>query len=216
MRSAVLPRRLEGLRQVLLQHHPGLRVERGERLVEQQHVRIDGERARQRRALAHAAGQLVRIVIGELGETESFQQRLGALPALGRGTPWISSPNLTFSAMVRHGSSKSFCSMKATWALGPVTRSPSTKASPSLGAVRPEPILSSVLLPQPLGPISDTTSPSRTEKLTPCTAVSTPRLPVAAKRIVTLRYSRRTTSDMNDRCLLGRLRAYRRPGKCQV
>ena len=55
------------------------------------------------------------------------------------------------------------------------------------------------LLPA-FGPISDTTSPSRTEKLTPCTAMSTPRLPVAAKRIVTLRYSRRTTSDMNDRC----------------
>ena len=64
--------------------------------------------------------------------------------------------------------------MKATWAFGPATRSPSTKASPSLGAVRPEPILRSVLLPQPLGPISETTSPSRTQKLTPCTAVSTP------------------------------------------
>src|SRR5580692_8869898 len=123
---------------------------------------------------------------------------------------------MTFSTTVRQGSNKSFCSMKATWAFGPATRSPSTKASPSLGAVRPEPILSSVLLPQPLGPISDTTSPSRTEKLTPCTAVSTPRLPLLPKRIVTLRYSRRTTSDMNDRCLLGRLRAYRRPGRLSI
>ena len=51
--------------------------------------------------------------------------------------------------------------MKATWAFGPSTRSPSTKASPSLGAVSPEPMLSKVDLPQPLGPISDTTSPSR-------------------------------------------------------
>src|SRR5208282_1435315 len=77
----------------------------------------------------------------------------------------------------------------------------------------PEPILRSVLLPQPLGPINETTSRSRTEKLTPRTAVSTPRPPVAAKRIVTLRYSRRTTSDMGRsiakaRCL-GRFRAYR-------
>ena len=32
---------------------------------------------------------------------------------------------------------------------------------PSLGAVSPEPMLSKVDLPQPLGPISDTTSPSR-------------------------------------------------------
>ena len=75
---------LERLRQVALQHHAGLRVDRGERLVEQQHVRIDGERARQRHALAHAAGQLVRIVTGKFGEVEIFQQRLRAPPALGR------------------------------------------------------------------------------------------------------------------------------------
>ena len=61
--------------------------------------------------------------------------------------------------------------MNATCAFGPSTRSPSTKASPSLGAESPEPMLSKVDLPQPLGPISDTTSPSRTAMLTPCTAV---------------------------------------------
>src|SRR5258708_31855090 len=83
--------------------------------------------------------------------------------------------------------------MKATWAFGPSTRSPSTKAWPSLGAASPEPILSKVDLPQPEGPISDTTSPSRTAMLTPCTAV---RLwpPSWEKRIVTLRYSRRIKS----------------------
>ncbi len=84
MRSAVLPAQLQRLRQVALQHHAGLRVDRGERLVEQQHVGIDGQRARQRHALAHAAGQLVRIVIGKFGEVEIFEQRLRALPALGR------------------------------------------------------------------------------------------------------------------------------------
>src|SRR6516165_8005529 len=104
---------------------------------------------------------------------------------------------MTFSATVRHGSSKSFCSMKATCALGPATRLPSTKAAPSLGAVSPEPILRRVLLPHPVGPISDTTSASRTEKLTPRTAVSGPPPLASAKRIVTLRYSRRTT-DISD------------------
>ena len=75
---------LERLRQIALQHDAGLRVDRRERLVEQQHRRIDRERARQRHALAHAAGQLMRIVLGEFGELEVFQQRLRAPPALGR------------------------------------------------------------------------------------------------------------------------------------
>ena len=79
-----LARELQRLRQVALQHHAGLRVDRRERLVEQQHMRIDGQRARQRHALAHAAGQLVRIVIGKFREIEIFKECLGALPALGR------------------------------------------------------------------------------------------------------------------------------------
>ena len=40
-----------------------LRVERAERLVEQQHARLDGQRAGQRHALALAAGQLRRIAL---------------------------------------------------------------------------------------------------------------------------------------------------------
>ena len=56
-------------------------------------------------------------------------------------------------------------------------------------------MLSSVDLPQPLGPISDTTSPSRTDRLTCCTAVRL--LPeLSTNRMVTLRYSSRTTSDI--------------------
>ena len=40
-----------------------LLVERGERLVEQQHLRPLGERARERDALALAAGELVRLAV---------------------------------------------------------------------------------------------------------------------------------------------------------
>ncbi len=68
--SAVLLRVLQRLREIVLQHDAGLRVDRRERLVEQQHGRIDRERARQRHALAHAAGQLMRIVFGEIAELE--------------------------------------------------------------------------------------------------------------------------------------------------
>ena len=73
----------QGFRQIALQYDAGLRVHGGERFVEQQHVRIDGERARQRHALAHAARQLVRVVAGKLSEVEFFKERLRAASALG-------------------------------------------------------------------------------------------------------------------------------------
>ena len=58
-------------------------VERGERLVAQQDVRLDGERPGDRDALAHAAGERVRIVVLVAGQPEPRQpaarQRLGFL-----------------------------------------------------------------------------------------------------------------------------------------
>ena len=45
--------------QLVVQHVPGDGVERGERLVHQQQLAVLGERAGQRHALPHAAGQLV-------------------------------------------------------------------------------------------------------------------------------------------------------------
>src|SRR6478735_4638728 len=47
-----------------------LRVERAERLVHQQHLRIEGEDASERGALLHPARELRRIVIAELGEAD--------------------------------------------------------------------------------------------------------------------------------------------------
>jgi hypothetical protein len=46
--------------ELVVQHVPGHRVERAERLVHEQHVRVLGEGAGQRDPLPHAAGQLVR------------------------------------------------------------------------------------------------------------------------------------------------------------
>src|SRR5258708_31318882 len=94
--------------------------------------------------------------------------------------------------------------MKATCGLGWLTFSPSTKPSPSLGRSRPEPMLSRVLLPQPLGPISETTSPSAILRLTFRTAVmnASPRpfglcapLKRLGNRFVTLRNSSRAATD---------------------
>ena len=78
-----LVRRFERLRQVVLQHHARLCIDRRERLVEQENVRIDRKRARQRHPLAHAARQLMRVMPGEFGQLEVRQQSRGAAFALG-------------------------------------------------------------------------------------------------------------------------------------
>ena len=49
---------------LVLQLHAGDQVEQAERLVEQQHLRLQGQGARDADALAHAGGKLVRIGIG--------------------------------------------------------------------------------------------------------------------------------------------------------
>ncbi len=62
-----------------------LRVERGERLVEQQHRRMRDERARDRDALLLPAGQLVRIAPVEADEPNVLERGLDArLPLAGR------------------------------------------------------------------------------------------------------------------------------------
>ena len=54
-------------------------VERAERLVEQQHLRLDGERPGERHPLALAAGELVRALLGPLGQADQRQQLVDAL-----------------------------------------------------------------------------------------------------------------------------------------
>src|SRR3990172_12140719 len=74
--------------------------------------------------------------------------------------------------MLRQGSNRSFCSMKATSRLGPVICAPSSSTVPPLGRERPAARLSSVLLPQPLGPMMATTSPAATASETSRIATS--------------------------------------------
>ena len=49
-------------------------IERAERFVQQQHARLDGERARQCHALTLPAGQLARIALAQTFELHQFQQ----------------------------------------------------------------------------------------------------------------------------------------------
>ena len=82
-----------------------LEVERAERLVEQQHLRLVDDRARQRDPLALAAGELERLAVAEAGEADHLERRLGAAPPLGRGTRRTRSPYSTFSSTFMCGNS---------------------------------------------------------------------------------------------------------------
>ena len=68
------------------------RVQRGERLVEEQHVRVARERAGQTDALLHAAGELVRIGLLVAGEPDQLDDLLRALRRSASRTPRISRP----------------------------------------------------------------------------------------------------------------------------
>jgi hypothetical protein len=59
------------------------RVERRQRLVEQQHARLGDERARQRHALLLAAGELAGLALGQVAHGDALQQVARALLALG-------------------------------------------------------------------------------------------------------------------------------------
>src|SRR3954471_1756922 len=61
----------------LLHQRPGLVVERAERLVEQQDLRIVGERARERGPLLHATGEHLRVVVLEASEPDPGNEFLG-------------------------------------------------------------------------------------------------------------------------------------------
>ncbi len=58
------------------------RVERAERLVEQQHLGLDRERARERHALPLAARELRRVAVGRAGDLHELEQLVDALADL--------------------------------------------------------------------------------------------------------------------------------------
>ena len=65
-----------------------LRVDRRERLVHQQDRRLVGERARDRDALLHAAGELPRVVVDEPRQPDRLERLLDEPRALA---PWRAS-----------------------------------------------------------------------------------------------------------------------------
>ena len=83
------------------------RIDRAERLVHQQHGRAASQRARDRHALLHAAGQLPRIVPLEAGELHEADQLARARGNLGaRQRSLLSNPNATLRSTVFQGNSE--------------------------------------------------------------------------------------------------------------
>ena len=83
-----------------------LAVERGHRLVEQQHLRLEHERARERHALPLPAGELVDGALAEAVEADHLQRLRDVRRDLRRAdVPRISSPKATLPATLRCGKS---------------------------------------------------------------------------------------------------------------
>ena len=162
MNTTVLRGGRPDAQQLVAHGHARLLVERGERLVHQQHRRVLHQAARDRDALLHAAGQLVRIALAE-----AVAGRPGsAWPAArrrrsSRGVPRRLSGNSMLSSVVSQGN------RLASWKMTP-TRcgiglgdrlARGTGSCPRSAARRPASIISSEVLPQPLGPTITTKRP---------------------------------------------------------
>ena len=147
-----------------------LGIERAERLVEQQDARLDGERAGKRHALALAAGKLARIAVGQPLELDQIEQllnarvdfRLGdALPALAHAQ--AEGDVLEHAHMPEQ---RIMLEHEADVALADAARqrvlSVEMRPDPRSGHSRPAMMRSSVVLPEPEGPSSATSSPEST------------------------------------------------------
>lgn len=90
---------------------------------------------------------------------------LRSLSALGR--PRASRPRATFSRTVSQGKRAKLWKTMAMPSMGPSTRWPLKRTSPSSGGMRPARMRKSVLFPPPERPRRATISPSLTSRSTP-------------------------------------------------
>ena len=147
--------------ELVVQHVAGHGVERAERLVHEQDVGLLRERARERDALAHAAGELVRALVAEGAEVHEVEELVGLGPALA--------PSATLRELQREldvaarGEPREQRRLPGTSAWCARRRRRRCRA---LGRSSPAMRLSSVLLPQPDAPSRQTNSPVATSRVT--------------------------------------------------
>ncbi len=141
-------------------------VEAGERLVEQENLRLQHERASQRHPLRLAAGQGAGRPRGQRADAEAVQPPRHAALDHGSGTPRKPRPSATLAATVVSASSGSWNTVamrrRSASASRASTGRPPTSTWPASGRSSRPSTRSSVDLPLPLGPITASTSPPTT------------------------------------------------------
>ena len=147
------------------------RVERAERLVEQQHGRAQDQRPGQRDALLLAAGELVRAALAELAELDQLERLLDAPVALAARDLLVAQAegDVVEHVEVREQRVALEDGVDvAPLAAAPAARSvPSSRISPAVGRSKPAIIRSVVVLPQPDGPSSEKNSPAAIVEVDP-------------------------------------------------
>ena len=151
--------------QLVLQPLAGHLVERAERLVHQQQRRVYGQRPRDRDPLLHAAGELGRVVPGELAQPDQVEHLPRPVPPLApgrrRAAPAAARRCAAPCATRRGRPAGRRCRTPGrAGPAGPACRRPSPCRS--VGGIRSATSRSSVDLPQPDGPISETNWPRST------------------------------------------------------
>ena len=118
----VAPVRDQMLQEILLQLLARLRVQRAERLIHEDENGLAHQRARDPDALLHAAGELMRIVLGKSGKPDKIDEVARAARARSAPpTPSISSGNSTLPMTVRQGSRPKFWNTMQASLRGAVT-----------------------------------------------------------------------------------------------
>ena len=139
------------------------RVEHAEGLVEQQQLRRQRERAREADPLLHAVGQVGGPLVHRVAEADAVEVVVDDVAALGPADMRIDAVDAEGDVLraVSHGSRLG--AWKTTPRSGPAASisRPSSTMPPSLTSVSPATIDSTVDLPQPEWPISETNSPLR-------------------------------------------------------
>ena len=170
---------------------PDQRVERRERLVEDQHFGIDGERPREADALLHAAAQLVGVRGLDRREPDDGEQLARAFVALTLSTPCTSRPYATLSITVRCGKSPKCWKTIATFvrrsarscfASAPSTSWPQSVIVPDVGSISLVTQRTSVDLPLPERPMTTKTSPRLTSNEMSRDATVQPVLAISSAR----------------------------------
>jgi hypothetical protein len=164
-RLAVLAvERLEQIQNLI----PGLAVQVARRLVAQQHGRVGDNRAGDAHPLLFAAGQRAGIMFGAVGQADHGQRRLHVFLALRLGQVRQQQRQFHVSFRVQHRHQVVKLKNEADVPRAPMGQLPVGKlvnalaadlTVPLVGRSRPPIKLSSVLLPDPDGPISARNSP---------------------------------------------------------